>query len=254
MIGKSSNQDDLIEAQGRAQYMILQKNRQLNKNFNQHLRKTTLYHLQDVSVSFGKIKALQNVELTIESSEIVFITGASGAGKTTLLKVLAGQQRVHSGKVRRPNPKVAYSSFVFQDLRLIQRKTCLDNLLTSYDPNIYASKKVFMQDLEELARILGVDDRLHLKIKEANGGLKQKIAIMRSLLTKPDVFIADEPTSSLDFNNARRFFDVLNLYNVKRGLTVIWASHNKELVKNFTGRIVHLENGKLIYAGHACFI
>ena len=234
--------------------MIFQKNYQTGPGFQQHLRKSNLFHLQDVSVDFGDIRALQNVELTIESGEIVFITGASGAGKTTLLKILSGEQQADTGKVKRPNPKVAFSSFVFQDLRLVARKTCLENLMTSYDPNIYESKKNFRQDLDELCKILGVDDRLHLKIRDANGGLKQKIAIIRALLTKPDVFIADEPTSSLDFANARRFFDVLNLYNVKRGLTVVWASHNKELVKNFTGRIVHLENGKLIYAGHACFI
>ena len=191
---------------------------------------------------------------SIESGEILFITGTSGAGKTTLLKVLSGEQLVSSGLVKRPNPKIAFISHVFQDLRLLNKKTCLENLMTAYDPNIYESKNIFIQELEELSKIMGVDDRLHLKAMDANGGLKQKIAIIRALLTKPDIFIADEPTSSLDFANARRFFDILNLYNIKRGLTVIWASHNKELVQNFTGRIVHLENGKLIYAGHACFI
>lgn len=234
--------------------MIFQKANQTKNRFHQQLRQTNLFHLQDVTVDFGSICALRNVELTIESGEIVFITGASGAGKTTLLRVLSGEQRVTSGTVKRPSPKIAFLSYVFQDLRLMPKKTCLENLMTSYDPNIYESKKAFMQDLEELCKILGVDNRLHLRIVDANGGLKQKIAIIRALLTKPDVFIADEPTSSLDFANARRFFDILNLYNVKRGLTVVWASHNKELVKNFTGRIVHLENGKLIYAGHACFI
>ena len=97
-------------------------------------------------------------------------------------------------------------------------------------------------------------DRLHLKVNDANGGLKQKVAIIRALLTRPDVLIADEPTSSLDIDNTRRLFDVLNLYNVKRGLTVIWATHNKELIKSFTGRIIHLDNGRLVYSGNACFI
>ena len=106
----------------------------------------------------------------------------------------------------------------------------------------------------ELARILGVNNRLDLKIKNANGGLKQKIAFMRALLTRPDVLLADEPTAALDFENARKMFDILNLYNVKQGLTVVWATHNKELAKKFTGRMVHMDKGKLIYSGHACFI
>ncbi|MBT6325532.1 MAG: cell division ATP-binding protein FtsE, partial [Bdellovibrionales bacterium] len=88
----------------------------------------------------------------------------------------------------------------------------------------------------------------------ANGGLRQKIAIIRALLTRPEVFIADEPTSSLDYDNAYKLYEVLNLYNAKRGMTVIWASHNRELVKKFTGRVVHLDKGKLVYSGNACFI
>ena len=78
--------------------------------------------------------------------------------------------------------------------------------------------------------------------------------MIRALLTRPNVLLADEPTSSLDKESSIKMFDVLNYYNVKRQLTVIWASHNRELVKQFPGKIVHLENGKLIYSGHACFI
>ena len=234
--------------------MIFQRSEHSKTNLIKNLKKSTLFRLQDVSVNFGNIKALRNVELSIESGETVFITGVSGAGKTTLLKILSGELKASSGFVQRPSPRVAFITHVFQDLRLQNNKSCLENLMTVYDPNMYTSKKDFLQDLDELTKVLGVDNRLHLKVYNANGGLKQKIAIIRALLTKPDVFIADEPTSSLDFANAKRFYDILNLYNVKRGLTVIWASHNKELVQNFTGRIVHLENGKLIYAGHACFI
>ena len=113
---------------------------------------------------------------------------------------------------------------------------------------------MFSNNLIELSKILGVHSRLGLKIRDANGGLKQKIAFMRALLSRPDVLLADEPTAALDFENARKMFDILNLYNVKQGLTVVWATHNKELVKNFTGRMVHMDKGRLIYSGHACFI
>lgn len=216
-----------------------------------------IFFLEDVSVQFGEIRALKNVQLTVEKGEIIFVTGASGAGKTTLLRVLSGDQEPTSGKIFRPNDtgkKSLYISNVFQDLRLMGKYTCEENLMFSYDPSIYTSKNEFITDMQELSRILGIRDRLHLKVNEANGGLKQKVAIIRSLLTRPDVFIADEPTSSLDTDNARRLFDILNLYNAKRGLTVIWATHNKELIKSFTGRIIHLDNGRLLYSGHACFI
>lgn len=212
-----------------------------------------LFTLENVSVDYGSIQALSNVNFVLEKGEVVFITGASGAGKTTLLKLLSGIEHPTKGSVHVP-PKNIFLTNVFQDLKLSTKLSCEDNLWVAYDPNIYSSKEEFRSDLNELCKILGVKNRLHVLAKDANGGLKQKISIIRSLLTRPDIFIADEPSSSLDFENAKKVFEVLSLYNLKRGLTVVWASHNKELVKRFTGRIVHLENGKMVYSGHACFI
>jgi cell division transport system ATP-binding protein len=78
--------------------------------------------------------------------------------------------------------------------------------------------------------------------------------MVRALMTSTNILIADEPTAILDKESSIKLFDFLNFYNVKRKLTVVWASHNRELVKQFPGKIVHLENGKLVYSGHACFI
>lgn len=217
----------------------------------------TVFLLEDVSVKYGSIDALKNVHLKIEKGEIIFLTGVSGAGKTTLLKILSGQIRPDSGKVQAPsnNPRSElFVANIFQDLRLIENRSCEENLWMAYDRRIYKNKKEFEDDLQELAKILGIRDRLHLKISEANGGLKQKVTFMRALLTRPDVVLADEPTSSLDYDNSKRLFDILNLYNSKRGMTVIWASHNKELVSKLSGRIIHLDKGRLVYSGNACFI
>ena len=216
-----------------------------------------LFYLEDVGQEFDHIQALKNVELAIDKGEIVFITGASGAGKTTLLRILSGEMEPQSGKVIRPEesgPKAQFLSKVFQDLRLMPKWSIDENLDMAFDSSAYRNRKEFEADKQDIAKVLGFQDRLHLKIYQANGGLKQKVAITRALLTKPDIFMADEPTSSLDSDNAQRIFDVLNLYNNKKGMTVIWASHNKELVKRFTGRIVHLDKGHLVYSGHACFI
>ena len=182
----------------------------------------------------------------------MFVTGTSGAGKTTLLKVLAGEQRPSGGQVTRK--KQVFVSKIFQDLRLLGNESCVKNIFQAYDRNIYKNKNEFCRDMEEFAEILGFDDRLHLKIRHANGGLKQKVAFVRAMLTRPDVVLADEPTASLDYDNAKKLYDVLNIYNMKRNLTVIWASHNKDLVRKFTGRIIHLEKGRLIYSGQSCFI
>lgn len=222
-------------------------------NFGQTGVKEHLYVLDGVSVQFGNIRALSNVRLEVMSGEILFITGASGAGKTTLLRLLSGDIMPTTGRIFRPGPRY-FAAPVFQDLRLLSQMTCYENLLASYDKRIYRSRREFENDLEEICHHLGMSDRMGLKICDANGGLKQKVAIVRSLLTRPEIFIADEPTSSLDRDNARKVFDLLNILNTRRGLTVVWASHSRDLVAQFTGRIVHLDKGKLVYSGHACFI
>jgi cell division transport system ATP-binding protein len=210
------------------------------------------FFLEDVSVDFDGLAALKSIHLEIQRGEIVFLTGASGAGKSTLLRLLAGEITPSSGRIMRPEQ--AFMARVFQDLRLIPGQTIAQNLALAFDPQIYQTKDDFQRDMHDLAQALGVADRLSTKIKHANGGLKQKVAIMRALLTKPDILLADEPTSSLDADSANQLFELLNLFNVRRQLTVVWASHNSDLVKKFSGRILHLENGRLVYAGHACFI
>jgi ABC-type lipoprotein export system ATPase subunit len=215
-----------------------------------------LFHLDNLSVEYGRIKALRSVQLTIYPGEILFVTGPSGAGKTSLLNVLGGHLEPTSGRAILPHHRSSkhFVSTVFQDLRLLQKKSCEDNLWMAYDSSLYNSRNDFYREMEDLARLLQVYDHLNQKIEDCNGGLRQKVAMIRALLARPTALLADEPTSSLDKENSYRLFEVLNHFNHKKGLTLIWATHNKELIKQFPGKIAHLDNGRLVYSGHACFI
>jgi len=225
-----------------------------NKKNSHKLRDQFVYHLDNVNVNFKNYKALSNITMTINPGEIIFVTGKSGAGKTTLLNLLAGDLTPASGKVYGVNNNQRFVAQIFQDLKLLDSRTCEENIWYSFDKKLYKTKNEFYADMIELVKVLGIEDKLGLKISDANGGLKQKVAMVRALMTRPNVLLADEPTAALDKESSVKLFDVLNFYNVKRQLTVIWASHNRELVKQFPGKILHLENGKLIYSGHACFI
>ncbi len=213
-----------------------------------------ILHLQDINVILGNSLILKNINLNITRGEIVFITGPSGAGKTTLLRLMAGEFDHFKGRMHHNFTKDEFMGRIFQDLRLIEHLSIEQNLQFSYDPQIFKNKREFQRELLEITKFLGIDRHLDLKMSKANGGLKQLVAFTRTLLSRPSVVLADEPTCSLDFDNAKKVFDILNLYNVKRGLTVVWASHNRELVSKFSGRIIHLDKGKLVYTGHACFI
>jgi cell division transport system ATP-binding protein len=215
-----------------------------------------LFHLDNCSVEYGSIKALKSVQLTIYPGEILFVTGPSGAGKTSLLSVLGGHLAPTGGKAILPQERNSkhFVSTVFQDLRLLQKKSCEENLWLAFDSSIYNSKNEFHREMEDLARLLGIQDTLNRKIEDCNGGMKQKVAMIRALLCKPTAILADEPTASLDKENSYRLFEVLNHFNHKKGLTLVWATHNKELIKQFPGKIAHLDAGRLVYSGHACFI
>jgi len=220
--------------------------------FHNGLSSNTILSVENLHVKFGNIEALKNVDFKLSRGEIVFLTGVSGAGKTTLLKALCGIQEITKGKLKRSQN--SFISPIFQDLKLLQNKTIKQNLELVYDTQVYATRKEFDSELMDFAQYLGFDNRLNILLKDANGGLKQKVAFVRALLAKPDIILADEPTAALDYENAKRMFDILNILNVRKGLTVLWATHNRELVKKFTGRMVHIDKGKLIYSGHACFI
>ncbi|MAX67694.1 MAG: ATP-binding cassette domain-containing protein [Bacteriovoracaceae bacterium] len=224
------------------------------KKENYRFRDQFLYHLDNVDVKFRHCHALKGITLTVNPGEILFVTGKSGAGKTTLLNLLSGDLHPSRGRVLGVEQGDRFVSQVFQDLRLFDNKSCEENIWYAYDAKLYKNRNEFHADMIELASVLGMKDKLSLKIEQANGGLKQKVAMVRALMTRPNILIADEPTAALDKESSIKLFDVLNFYNVKRKLTVVWASHNRDLVKQFPGKIVHLENGKLIYSGHACFI
>jgi len=215
-----------------------------------------LFHLDNMTVDYGSFRALKSIQLTIFPGEIIFVTGPSGAGKTSLLNVLGGHLAPTSGRVILPHQKSSkhFVATVFQDLRLIHKKTCEENIFMSYDPQLYHSKNDFYKEMSEIARALSIDTFLDRKIEDCNGGLKQKVAMIRALMAKPTALLADEPTSSLDKESSYRLFEVLNHFNQKKGLTIVWATHNRDLIKQFPGKVAHLEAGKLVYSGHACFI
>ncbi|MBY0516875.1 MAG: ATP-binding cassette domain-containing protein [Bacteriovoracaceae bacterium] len=214
-----------------------------------------VFHFDQVSVDFGKIKALRSVQLSVLPKEILFVTGASGAGKSTLLNMMAGLVEPTSGKIHRlQDDSKFFVASVFQDLRLWQEKTCEQNMWISYDARLYDSREQFHKEMLELARVLGVYEHMNQKISDCNGGLKSKVAMIRALLSKPDALLADEPTAALDREASFRLFELLNHYNQKKGLTLVWATHNREMAKQFPGKVAHLDGGRLMYSGQACFI
>ena len=212
------------------------------------------YDLQNIDIFLSKKKILQGINLNINKGDFVFLTGHTGAGKTTLLNFLSGEISSYSGNmissVLEPASEI-FISRIFQDLKLFNELSVLENLSFCYDSKIYRNKELYQQDLQEYIRILGLKDYQNYPLHKISGGLRQKVAILRSLLAKPEILLADEPSSNLDRASTLQLFEVLNYLNIKRKMTIVWATHNLELIKQFHGKLITLEKGRIAYSGQA---
>ena len=204
----------------------------------------------------GGQSALDDVTFDIPRGQFVFLTGASGAGKTTLLRLIfreevpsAGQILVNGRNVASiPPGKIPYLrrtiGVVFQDFRLIARKTVFENV--TYLPRLLG---VSLQGQKKLAylslRRVGLAHRLNAFPPELSGGEQQRVAIARALINEPDILVADEPTGNLDPDLSREILRLFLEVNL-RGTTVILATHDRDTIQRVGRRVITLDRGAVV--------
>jgi len=211
----------------------------------------------NINKSFGDLQVLKNVSLEIERGEIISITGPSGAGKTTLLQIIGTLDKPDSGEVtinqtpvfNLPEKLLAsfrnqHIGFVFQFHQLLPEFSALENIMI---PALIAqkSRKEAEEQAMELLSFLKIADRSQHKPNELSGGEKQRVAVARALINKPDVILADEPSGSLDSKNKeelhRLFFELRDKFNQ----TLVIVTHDKELA-SISDRIVRMQDGVVV--------
>ncbi len=201
--------------------------------------------------------ALQDVSFEINQGEFISIVGKSGAGKTTLVKLLIGEEAPTSGRVFFEGKSVEGMcpkdlqhlrrkiGVIHQDYKLLPSKTVWENV--EYVMQVIgAPDKDILRDIPQVLGIVGLASRKESFPKELSGGEKQRLAIARALIHRPEVIVADEPTGNLDLYNT---FEIINLFKKihQFGTTVILSTHNKEVIDSLEKRVVTLENGKIIH-------
>jgi len=209
-----------------------------------------------VSKTYARgVQALRDVSLAVEKGEFVFLTGPSGAGKSTLLRLLLCQERPSSGELVVAGRDLASLSarevqdyrrtigFVFQDFKLVGRRTVYENVamvLRATGTPEHVERRRAMQVLQGV----GLQHRATAFPPELSGGEQQRIAVARALVNNPVLVFADEPTGNLDPDLA---LDVRNLFREMnaRGTTVLVATHDRELIRRVGRRTVALEHGHL---------
>jgi cell division transport system ATP-binding protein len=205
------------------------------------------------------INALTDVSLQIDKGEFVFLTGPSGAGKTTFLKMIFREELPTEGQIlvngrnlsALPAARVPYLrrsvGVVFQDFKLIHRKTIFENIALALHvvgvPETEHKVRVL-----RLLRMVGLQHRIHAYPLQVSGGEQQRVAIARALINEPVLLLADEPTGNLDpelSGEILRLFREINAH----GTTVVVATHDRELIRKFARRVIHLEEGRLVETG-----
>ncbi len=216
-----------------------------------------MIQLHDIHKSFGSLQVLKGIDLTINQGEIVSIVGPSGAGKTTLLQIIGTLDRADSGRVLFDGVDVSlynekqlsafrneHIGFVFQFHQLLPEFSAVENVmmpaLIKGDSMADARRRAM-----EMLDFLGLTDRADHKPAELSGGEKQRVAVARALVNRPQVILADEPSGSLDTQNKeelhRLFFDLRR----DLGQTFIIVTHDESLAAT-TDRTIHLRDGVVV--------
>lgn len=216
-----------------------------------------MIQLQDITKSFGTLQVLRGINLQIEKGEVVAIVGPSGAGKTTLLQIMGTLDKPDTGKVliqgkdafRLSGSKLSkfrneHIGFVFQFHQLLPEFTALENIMI---PALIggAGKGEARKRALELLEFMKLTERADHKPSELSGGEKQRVAVARALVNKPDVVFADEPSGSLDTQNKEELHRLFFELRDQMGQTFVIVTHDESLAA-MADRTIHICDGVIL--------
>ena len=203
--------------------------------------------------------ALKGISLRIEDGEFVFLVGPSGSGKSTIIKLLTGEIVPTSGQIavngfsltniaERQIPLLRRSvGVIFQDFRLIEKKTVYENLGFAMRA-VGSSPREIKKRIPYVLELVGLEGKTDRYPNELSGGEQQRVAIARALINTPSTIIADEPTGNLDPARSLEIMRLLERIN-QLGTTMVVVTHEKDLVNQFKKRVVTLEQGAITSDG-----
>ena len=215
-----------------------------------------MIRFEDITKEYNDFAALSDINLDIKEGEFLFLVGPSGAGKTTLIKLLIREELPTAGEIHYNSLEISQLSHkelpqlrreigvVFQDFKLLPRKTALENVVFVLDV-VGKSLEEQKELAPEILKLVDLEEQRDHFPGQLSGGEKQRLAIARALAAEPKVLIADEPTGMIDPASAWNVLNLLRKIN-ELGSTVIMATHNAAVVDTLKQRVVELDKGKIV--------
>ena len=216
-----------------------------------------MIRLKDVEMEYPNgTRAIRGISTTIEDGEFVFLVGPSGSGKSTIIKMLTGEEIPTAGRImingfsvnniaERQIPMMRRTlGIIFQDFRLIEKKTVYENLEFVMRA-VGMPMKEIKNRIAYVLLLVGLEQKAESYPNELSGGEQQRVAIARALVNNPSTIIADEPTGNLDPERSMEIMTLLVKIN-QLGTTVLVVTHEKDLVNRFSKRVIALEKGQIV--------
>lgn len=219
----------------------------------------TILETRDLKKYYGsgetQVRALDGVDLKVESGEFVAIVGTSGSGKSTLLHMLGGLDRPSSGSVL-VNGREIFSlkdeeltifrrrkiGFVFQSYNLVPVLSVYENIVLPVELD---GRKPDRDYIHEVISTLGLEKKLNNLPSQLSGGQQQRVAIARAMAAKPAILLADEPTGNLDSKTSQDVLSLMKVTGQKFSQTMVMITHNEEIAQT-AHRIVRIEDGRIV--------
>jgi multiple sugar transport system ATP-binding protein len=214
--------------------------------------------LKNLSKTYDKkILALEDINLTIEDGQFFVLLGPSGAGKTTTLRCIAGLEKIDSGNILFDNESVTEDqpasrdvSFVFQQFSLYPHYTVYENLAFPLrSPMRKLPEDEIKMKIEDISKMLKISNKLKNKATELSGGEMQRVAIGRALVRKPNIYLMDEPLSSLDAKLRESLRVELKSIQTNLNATILYVTHDQAEATTLADKIGVLKEGKIVQIG-----
>ena len=216
--------------------------------------------ISNLNKYYGNTKILSDVNIHMQKGEIFGIIGHSGAGKSTVLRCINRLETYEDGSILVEDKEVKDLSenelrflrkdlgMIFQHFSLLERKTVFENVALPLECFKYPKEEINKR-VDELLKLVGIDDKKNQKPRNLSGGQKQRVAIARALALNPKVLLCDEATSALDPNTTKSILNLLQDINKKLNITIIMVTHQMEVIKQICSRVAIMEGGKVLEIG-----